>query len=184
MQERDRKTVTLVLGGVRSGKSRWAQEFAAKFERVAYVATAQARDAEMQEKIRRHRDDRPAHWQTLEEPLELAHILVNHGPQFDLFLIDCLTVFVSNLMEASQTDAASMDRRLDEFLEELGHVPASVVLVSNEVGSGVVPPYPTGRIYRDALGELNQRVAAIADDVVLMIAGLPLPLKGSIGGRP
>ena len=184
MQERDRKTVTLVLGGVRSGKSRWAQELAGKFERVAYVATAQARDAEMCEKIRRHQEDRPAHWQTLEEPLELARVLMDHGAKFDLLLVDCLTVFVSNLHggrgeRCSEHGAASRD-----FLEALRIVPASVVLVSNEVGSGVVPPYPAGRIYRDALGELNQRVAAIADNVVLMVAGLPLALKGSIGGQP
>jgi adenosylcobinamide kinase/adenosylcobinamide-phosphate guanylyltransferase len=184
MQERDRKTVTLVLGGVRSGKSRWAQEFVSKFERVAYVATAQARDAEMREKIRRHREDRPKHWKTWEEPLELAQVLMDQGPKFNLLLIDCLTVFVSNLMEAARTDAVSMERRLDGFLEALRQVPASVVLVSNEVGSGVVPPYPAGRVYRDALGELNQRVAEIADNVVLMVAGLPLALKGSIGAGP
>jgi adenosylcobinamide kinase/adenosylcobinamide-phosphate guanylyltransferase len=184
MKMRDRKTVTLVLGGVRSGKSRWAQEFAGNFERVAYIATAQARDAEMQAKIRRHREDRPAHWQTLEEPLELARVLMAHGENFELLLIDCLTVFVSNLMEAAETDPASMGRGIDAFLEALNLAPASVVLVSNEVGSGVVPPYPAGRIYRDALGELNQRVAAVADNVVLMVAGLPLALKGSIGARP
>jgi adenosylcobinamide kinase/adenosylcobinamide-phosphate guanylyltransferase len=184
MQQEDRKTVTLVLGGVRSGKSCWAQELAGRFERVAYVATALARDAEMHEKIRRHQEDRPAHWQTLEEPVELARTLIDNGAKFDLLLIDCLTVFVSNLMEAAQTDAASMERRLDDFLEALRTVPATVVLVSNEVGCGVVPPYPAGRIYRDALGELNQRVAEIADNVVLMVAGLPLALKGIIGGRP
>ncbi|MGA2889924.1 MAG: bifunctional adenosylcobinamide kinase/adenosylcobinamide-phosphate guanylyltransferase [Terracidiphilus sp.] len=183
MQERDRKTVTLVLGGVRSGKSRWAQELAAKSARVAYVATAQARDAEMCEKIRRHQEDRPAHWLTLEEPLEVARVLIDHGANFDLLLVDCLTVFVSNLMEAAQSDATSMEQCLDGFVEALRIVPASVVLVSNEVGSGVVPPFPAGRIYRDALGELNQRVAAIADNVVLMVAGLPLALKGSIGGQ-
>jgi len=184
MEKRDRKTVTLVLGGVRSGKSRWAQELAGKSERVAYVATLQARDAEMREKIHRHQEDRPEHWQTVEEPLELARVLMDNGANFDLLLMDCLTVFVSNVMEAAQTDAASLERRLDDFLEALRKVPASVVLVSNEVGSGVVPPYPAGRIYRDALGELNQRVAAIADNVMLMVAGLPLVLKGSTGGRP
>lgn len=184
MQKRDRKPVTLVLGGVRSGKSRWAQELAEKYERVAYVATAQARDAEMRAKIRRHQEDRPAHWQTLEEPLELARVLIDNGENFDLLLVDCLTVFVSNLMEAAEADAASMERRIEELLEALRVAPAEVVLVSNEVGSGVVPHYPAGRIYRDALGELNQRVAAIADNVVLMVAGLPLALKGSIGARP
>jgi adenosylcobinamide kinase/adenosylcobinamide-phosphate guanylyltransferase len=184
MQERDRKTVTLVLGGVRSGKSRWAQEFASKFDRVAYVATAQARDAEMREKIRRHREDRPKHWQTLEEPLELARILMDSAAEFEILLVDCLTVYVANLMEAAETEPESLGRSIESFVETLREAPVSIVLVSNEVGSGVVPPYPAGRKYRDALGELNQRVAAIADNVVLMVAGLPLALKGNIGGQP
>jgi adenosylcobinamide kinase/adenosylcobinamide-phosphate guanylyltransferase len=184
MQERDRKTVTLVLGGVRSGKSRWAQELAEKAERVAYLATAQVCDAEMREKIRRHREDRPKHWQTFEEPLELARVLTDQAAEFDLLLVDCLTVFVANLIASEETDPASMEPRIEDFLAVLRSAPVSIVLVSNEVGSGVVPPYPLGRKYRDALGELNQRVAAIADNVVLLVAGLPLALKGSIGARP
>ena len=184
MQERDRKTVTLVLGGARSGKSRWAQELAGKAERVAYLATAQACDAEMTAKIRRHQEDRPQHWQTFEEPLELARVITDHSAEFDLLLVDCLTVFVSNLLYAAEADPASMEPRIERLLEALRTAPTSIVLVSNEVGSGVVPPYPLGRKYRDALGELNQRVAAIADNVVLLVAGVPLALKGNIGARP
>jgi adenosylcobinamide kinase/adenosylcobinamide-phosphate guanylyltransferase len=184
MQESDRKTTTLVLGGARSGKSRWAQALAGKAERVAYVATAQARDAEMREKIRRHQEDRPRHWQTLEEPLDLAHALLDNAAHFDLMLVDCLTVFAANLVEVAETDPGSMEPRIEGFLAALRTAPVSIVLVSNEVGSGVVPPYPLGRRYRDVLGELNQRVAVIADHVVLMVAGLPLALKGSIEARP
>jgi adenosylcobinamide kinase/adenosylcobinamide-phosphate guanylyltransferase len=184
MQQSDRKTVTLVLGGVRSGKSRWAQEYAARFERVAYLATAEARDAEMSEKIDRHREDRPQHWQTIEEPLELARVLRERAAEFDVLLVDCLTVFVSNLMEAAEADPSSLPRGMEKLVEALRGLPAAVVLVSNEVGSGVVPAFPAGRQYRDALGELNQRVAAIADNVVLMVAGLPLALKGNLGARP
>jgi adenosylcobinamide kinase/adenosylcobinamide-phosphate guanylyltransferase len=184
MQERDRKTVTLVLGGVRSGKSRWAQNLAEKAERVAYLATAQACDAEMSEKIRRHQEDRPNRWHTLEEPLDLARVITDRAAEFDLLLVDCLTVFVSNLLYAAETDPASMEQRIESLLDVLRSAPTSIVLVSNEVGSGVVPPYPLGRKYRDALGELNQRVAAIADNVVLLVAGLPLALKGNIGARP
>jgi adenosylcobinamide kinase/adenosylcobinamide-phosphate guanylyltransferase len=98
--------------------------------------------------------------------------------------VDCLTVFVANLLEAAEADPASLERHIVSFLDALRTVPVSVVLVSNEVGSGVVPPYPLGRKYRDVLGELNQRVAAIADKVVLLVAGLPLALKGSIEARP
>ncbi|HTU46992.1 MAG TPA: bifunctional adenosylcobinamide kinase/adenosylcobinamide-phosphate guanylyltransferase [Bryobacteraceae bacterium] len=183
MQETDRKTVTLVLGGVRSGKSRWAQELAAKAARVAYVATAQPLDAEMVEKIRRHREERPNHWQTFEEPLELGRVIVEHAAAFDVMLVDCLTVFVANLQGTAESDPFCTARRIKDFLEALRALPASAVLVSNEVGSGVVPPYPAGRKFRDALGELNQRVAAIADNVVLLVAGLPLALKGTIGTR-
>jgi adenosylcobinamide kinase/adenosylcobinamide-phosphate guanylyltransferase len=174
MQERDRKTVTLVLGGVRSGKSRWAQELAGKWERVAYV--------EMRRKIRRHQEDRPKHWHTVEEPLELAGVIAGRAAEFDLLLVDCLTVFVSNLLWAAESDPASMEPRIEGLLDALRSPAVPLILVSNEVGSGVVPEYPSGRKYRDALGELNQRVAAIADNVVLMVAGLPLVLKGSLGG--
>jgi adenosylcobinamide kinase / adenosylcobinamide-phosphate guanylyltransferase len=184
MQETGRKTVTLVLGGVRSGKSRWAQELAGTATRVAYVATAQPLDSEMVEKIRRHREERPSHWQTFEEPLELGRVVAEHAAAFDMMLVDCLTIFVANLQGTANADPVCMARRIEDFLEALRTRPSSVVLVSNEVGSGVVPSYPAGRRFRDALGELNQRVAAIADNVVLLVAGLPLALKGSIGARP
>lgn len=173
-----------MLGGARSGKSRFAQECAGGFPRVAFVATAKASDAEMIEKIRRHQDERPNHWQTLEEPLELANVVADHALKFDVLLVDCLTIFVANLLQAAESDPASVEPRIERFLDALSTAPASVVLVSNEVGSGVVPPYPAGRRFRDALGQLNQRVAAIADVVVLMVAGLPLALKGTIGARP
>jgi adenosylcobinamide kinase/adenosylcobinamide-phosphate guanylyltransferase len=184
MQERDRKTVTLVLGGARSGKSRWAQELAGKFGRVAYIATAQAVDAEMREKIRRHQEDRPKQWQTFEEPLELARVIIDHAADFDLVLVDCLTIYVANLLENAEADPGSVEVRIDSLLAALRTAPVAMVLVSNEVGWGVVPAYASGREYRDALGELNQRIAAIADNVVLMVAGLPMVLKGSIGAQP
>ncbi|MGC9158722.1 MAG: bifunctional adenosylcobinamide kinase/adenosylcobinamide-phosphate guanylyltransferase [Terracidiphilus sp.] len=181
VQQMDRKTVTLVLGGVRSGKSRWAQQLASLSGRVAYVATAEAVDEEMSEKIRRHRQDRPSHWCTIEEPLELARVISGRAAEFDLLLVDCLTVYVSNLLWAAESDPASLVPRIEGLLEALRTVSVSVIVVSNEVGSGVVPEYPSGRKFRDALGELNQRVAALADNVVLMVAGLPLALKGSLG---
>lgn len=178
------KLVTLVLGGVRSGKSRWAQQLAAHAPRVTYIATAQACDQEMCEKIRRHRADRPAEWPTIEESLELGRAIATCDAGGGAILVDCLTVFVANLLEAEGTQPGSIARRLDELLAALRQPPAPIVLVSNEVGSGVVPPYELGRRYRDVLGDLNQQVAAIADRVVLMVAGLPLALKGGLENRP
>lgn len=183
MQEMGRKTVTLVLGGVRSGKSRFAVELARQYARVGFVATAQACDDEMREKIQRHKLERPESWRTIEEPLELARVLNDSSVSFDLLLVDCLTFFASNLIDAAG-DSTNLAPRIDLFLDALRATSASVLLVSNEVGSGVVPPYPAGRRFRDLLGEINQKVAAVADNVVLLVAGLPLTLKGQIGVRP
>lgn len=180
MQEMGRGTVTLVLGGVRSGKSRYALELARPLQRVAFIATARASDGEMQEKIRRHKLERPESWKTIEEPLELARVVEEQAAQFDLLLIDCLTIFAANLLDVAEGDPLNAAARLDRLLDALRASSASVVLVSNEVGSGVVPAYPAGRRYRDLLGEINQRVAAVADNVVLLVAGLPLALKGQI----
>ena len=185
MQQLQYRSVTLVLGGVRSGKSRYAQELAARSSRVTFLATAERRDdEEMRSKIERHRAERPAHWTTVEEPLDLAGAIQQAGSDCDVLLIDCLTLFAANLLEAHGESAELLQVRVDTpveaFCDALRSVPCSVVLVSNEVGSGVVPAYVLGRQYRDLVGEINQRVAALADTVILMVAGLPLALKGAV----
>lgn len=179
MQETYRKSVTLVLGGVRSGKSRFAQQLAMRAGSVAFIATAQYSDLEMEAKIARHRQERPANWHTIEEPVKLPCVLKEIGNSYDLLLIDCLTLFAANLLE-EESKGANLENRIDSFCHAVNETKASIVLVSNEVGSGVVPEYALGRRYRDLLGELNQRVAALADNVLLMVAGLPLVLKGHL----
>ncbi|HEX4650548.1 MAG TPA: bifunctional adenosylcobinamide kinase/adenosylcobinamide-phosphate guanylyltransferase [Granulicella sp.] len=185
MQENRRNRVTLVLGGVRSGKSRYAQQLGERVERVLFVATAPASgsDDEMRAKIARHQVDRRADWVTVEEPVEVARVLAERGAGYDLAIVDCLTLFVANLLHAEEQDSGILDRQTIALCAALTAAPCDVALVSNEVGSGVVPAYALGRRYRDALGELNQQVAAVSDDVLLLVAGLPLALKGEVAAR-
>ncbi len=171
------RDVTLVLGGVRSGKSRYALQLAARAQRVVFLATAERReDDEMQRKIERHRAERPQHWTTIEEPLDLAGA-IGSVTNCDLLLIDCLTLFAGKLLDVHGENLPAITASVDALCTALNASHCSVVLVSNEVGSGVVPAFELGRRYRDLLGEINQRVAAIADHVFLMVAGLPLTLK-------
>ena len=175
--EGSRPRVILVLGGVRSGKSRHAQDLAARGDRVAVIATAEGRDDDMRQRIARHRKERPASWMTVEAPIGLPAALSDVDGQFDTVLVDCLTLWASNLIEqeAGSTDRVFQHTQL--LAETLRRCQATVILVSNEVGSGIVPDNELARQYRDVLGGINQRVAAIADEVVLMVAGCPLLIK-------
>ncbi len=167
-------SVLLVLGGARSGKSRYAQQRVGQREKVLFVATATRSDDEIIAKIDRHREDRPQDWTTAEQTTDLAGILREDGSKHDVAIIDCLTLYAANLLAANDLDPLA---ELDRLCVALQSPPCDVILVSNEVGSGIVPAYPLGRRYRDLLGEINQRVASLADEVVLMVAGIPLPLK-------
>jgi len=167
--------LTLVLGGARSGKSRYAEDLIAALPAPwAYVATAQAGDAEMAKRIAAHRRRRGPQWRTLEAPRDLAAAL--QSCRALPVLVDCLTLWLSNLMLAG----ADIDGEIAQLETALAAMTAPVVLVANEVGSGIVPAHELGRRFRDLQGLLNQRMAARAERVVLMVAGLPLMVKGTM----
>lgn len=169
--------LTLILGGARSGKSRAAEDLVtAAPSPWIYIATAQAFDAEMRERIARHRARRGAGWQTVEAPRDLARA-VRSAPAQAPVLVDCLTLWLSNLLLAD-LDAADLEQAMADLDQALGRRIAPTILVSNEVGLGIVPDHPLGRRFRDAAGRLHQHLAARADRVLFMVAGLPLVVKG------
>ncbi len=162
----------LVLGGARSGKTRRALALAEGFAAKVYIATAEALDDEMRERIARHRAERGEGWATVEAPLDLAGAL-SGVPAEAIAVVDCLTLWLSNLMFAERDIA----RETQTFLAAVRAMPARAIFVSNEVGLGLVPETALGRRFRDAQGALNQAVAAAADRVEFVAAGLPLRLK-------
>ncbi|MBZ4194917.1 MAG: bifunctional adenosylcobinamide kinase/adenosylcobinamide-phosphate guanylyltransferase, partial [Candidatus Contendobacter sp.] len=165
----------LILGGTRSGKSAFAQQRAvASGLPVIYLATAEARDAEMTARIVHHRADRPTDWGLVEEPLALATALRTHATPERCLLVDCLTLWLSNLLAAGDERLEAEMRALTLTLPML---PGRVLLVSNEVGQGIVPANPLARRFRDQAGLLHQQIAACCDRVTFVIAGLPLTLK-------
>jgi len=171
--------VTLVLGGARSGKSTYAEKlvtgtlFGASPRPAVYIATAEAGDVEMATRIMAHRARRGVGWTTIEEPIKLAEALDGAQTHRQPVLVDCLTLWLSNLMQVG----ADLDEATDALLQALDDSASPVVFVSNEVGLGLVPETPLGRSFRDAQGRLNMRIAERADRVVLMAAGLPLTMK-------
>ena len=167
-------TRTLVLGGQRSGKSRYAEALAlATGKALVYLATATAGDREMADRIAAHHARRGAAWRTVEEPLELADALVREAKPDTVVLVECLTLWLTNLMGAGRPVEAEVARLTETLREATG----DLILVTNEVGSGIVPDNALARRYADALGTLNQQVAAVSDRVILMAAGLPLTVK-------
>ena len=172
-----RKTLpllTLVLGGARSGKSRHAERLVeADGAAPIYIATAEALDDEMRLRIRHHRERRGVRWETVEAPLELAEAVARNAGPGRAVLVDCLTLWLSNLMLAGRDPAIAVGRLVEALVAAGG----PVVLVANEVGLGIVPETPLGRAFRDEAGRLNQRVAALAQRVVFLVAGLPMTVK-------
>ena len=176
--------LTLILGGARSGKTSYALEQARKAGgTVLYVATAEAGDDEMRERIEIHRTERPAEWRTLEVPLQVGGMLISNQVREQTVIIDCLTLLVSNILLSCGENAPFNDVRqkvqaeIDALLNAHSKIGGQWFIVSNEVGLGLVPPYALGRSYRDLLGWANQSLARSADCVIFMVAGIPTVIK-------
>ena len=176
------KQIILLLGGARSGKSRYAQQLAGQLgNKVLFVATGEALDEEMQARIAEHRKNRPESWRTLEIPTGIGRAIEKGIGNAEVVLIDCLTLLISNLLH-DKPDYLEAEKRvmseINEFIAVMGKLDASFVIVSNEVGMGLVPETRLGRIYRDMLGKANQLLASHVTEVYLMVACLPVKIKG------
>jgi adenosylcobinamide kinase/adenosylcobinamide-phosphate guanylyltransferase len=168
----------LILGGARSGKSALAERLAQAFDDVVYIATAQPGDAEMAQRIAEHRARRPAHWRSVEQPIALAASLAEHARDGRCLLVDCLTLWLSNLLLSD--DAQALARERAALLAVLPRLPGELLLVSNEVGQGVVPLGELSRRFVDQAGWLHQALASQCQRVIWVTAGLPLALKGKL----
>jgi adenosylcobinamide kinase / adenosylcobinamide-phosphate guanylyltransferase len=171
------KHITLVTGGGRSGKSRYALNAALAYPRRVFVATAVPCDPEMTDRITRHRAERGDAFRTVEAQTRVAQAVREHGPTADVVLVDCLTIWINNLLYERERGVVP-DVEIAALLDTLKDPPCNVILVTNEVGMGIVPVGDLTREYRDLVGLVNQQVAAIANRVVFTVCGLPINLKG------
>jgi len=170
--------LTFILGGARSGKSRFANGLAAKHKSVLYIATYRrcAGDREMEERVKKHKENRPRTWKVIEEPVDLCSVIKKYGGKYKVVLIDCITLWVSNLM-LSGKNSGGINLSVCKLANAVKKVCPVSILVSNEVGLGVVPDTKMGRNFRDIAGSVNQAIAQSADAVYFMIAGIPLVIK-------
>lgn len=165
----------LILGGARSGKSRLAEQRAqASDQKVVYIATAQAMDGEMELRIQQHREARPDHWKVVEEPRQLADVLVREAADDVCLLVDCLTLWMTNLLLSGDD---KLKHEVEALYSVLDTLPGSLIMVSNEVGWGIVPMGELSRQFQDQTGWLHQRLAQLCDQVTLTVAGLPMEIK-------
>jgi len=172
------KRILLITGGARSGKSRYAEQRALDFgERRLYIATAEARDEEMARRIAEHKLRRGERWTTLEEPVELPATLSVQSGRTDCALVDCVTIWLSNLLLSR--DAEFAQHKVEQLLGTLPQLDFTLIFVTNEVGSSIVPDNALARTFRDLAGWANQQLAAAANEVVLMVAGIPMIIKKS-----
>lgn len=171
-----------ITGGAASGKSRYAEQVALGFgDRLGYLATAQSLDREMGERIRKHQQRRGDSWQTIEEPLQLARVLADNDGIHQAILVDCLTLWLTNLLFLHEALGDDMEERILEEVQSLAAtlrgMATPVIIVTNEVGMGIVPEHRLGRLFRDIAGQANQVIAAAADEAWLVASGIPLRLK-------
>jgi adenosylcobinamide kinase/adenosylcobinamide-phosphate guanylyltransferase len=168
----------LVTGGCRSGKSQFALDYANRhFHKKIYLATCEALDEEMVKRIEQHQLRRGSDWQTVEESIKIADAIKQHEKDMEVILLDCMTLWLSNLLMRKKEDGEIMNE-LDKFIDTMNQAQSSFVIVSNEVGMGLVPVEPLGRRFRDLSGMANQKIAEVAQTVVFMVSGIPIFLKG------
>jgi len=177
LEEKRKKTI-FITGGCRSGKSRFALELANRhYQQKTFIATCQAGDPEMVERIRQHKEQRGPDWRTLEIPIALPDALVSPDSKGGVVLVDCLTLWVNNLLAEDLSEDETL-KRVDVLVTAIKETTCSIIIVSNEVGTGIVPQNRLARVFRDIIGVTNQRLAVIADTVVWMVAGIGVPIKG------
>jgi len=174
------KQIIFVTGGCRSGKSRFALEYAnTHFKSKIFLATAPALDDEMKKRIKAHQEARGPEWGAMEEQTEIAKAVASVETNYEVILLDCLTLWLSNLIMAGEQESQILSRT-EAFIEAIQKIPQSVIIVSNEVGYGIVPVNDIARHFRDIMGTVNQRLAACADVVVWTVVGLPQVIKGKL----
>ena len=172
------KRLIFITGGCRSGKSRFALNYANDhFTSKIYLATCEALDAEMAERVESHKKTRGPEWRTVEEPIQIADRIIEQGNHAEVILLDCITLWLSNLL-MKWDDEERISGEVNRFMDALNETRSSLVIVSNEVGMGIVPVDPLSRRYRDLSGTVNQKIAEAAQTVVFMVSGIPLYLKG------
>ncbi len=170
-----------VTGGTRSGKSNFAQNFArSKKGRTVFIATAEALDDEMGQRIASHRQARPSGWDTVEEPRHLGQAVKKCAGTYDILLIDCLTLWISNLLTNHSLSEAEIALEVKSLIQSCKTEGSTVIIVSNEVGMGIVPVDRLTRLYRDIVGRANQEIASEADEVYLVVSGISMKIKGNI----
>jgi adenosyl cobinamide kinase/adenosyl cobinamide phosphate guanylyltransferase len=170
--------IILITGGVKSGKSTWALKYGEKAEgRRVFLATAEARDDEMRQRIEAHKIERANRWKTIEEPLNIDDIILNESGQFDVLIIDCLTMWISNMLTVFNMEKKTIVSKIINLTYALEKTAAAVVVVTNEVSMGIMPADPVSRVYQELLGRVNRDVAGISSSVYFMVSGIPQKIK-------